>query len=505
MDFKRNVLASYISQIYVAIVGIALLPLYIKYMGSEAYGLIGFFTTLQSLFALLDIGLTPTVARETARFKGGAVRALFYRQLYRALMLLFSCVAIVGGGLLLLLSESIATYWLNIEALPLGDVILAVQIMSLSVACRWMTGLFRGVVSGSEKLVWLSVFNISIATARFVGVFLSMSIFGFEPLVFFMHQLVIILIEFGVLAFKAHTLLPLIDSNKDVVGWSLKPVKSVLRFSLTVAFTAAVWVCVTQIDKLVLSGVLTLSDYGYFSLGVLVANGIMLVSGPVSNALMPRMAKLFAEMKYDEMLSYYRKSTQIVVVIAGSVALSLILNAKILLNVWTGEQSFVVHSTPILRLYSVGNLFLCIAAFSYYLQYAKGNLRYHFIGNIGLASILIPCMIVVAKYYGGVGAGYVWVVVNGMFLFFWVAYIHHKLEKGLHIPWLINDVGKVIVPGIVIAILFSQLYRFSNLTELLGGVVAILTSSFLIFCTTFLASEFGKKFLSNKFKPIRNR
>jgi O-antigen/teichoic acid export membrane protein len=49
-----------------------MVPLYLKYMGAEAYGLIGFFSMIQVWFAILDMGLSPTVARETARYKGGA-------------------------------------------------------------------------------------------------------------------------------------------------------------------------------------------------------------------------------------------------------------------------------------------------------------------------------------------------------------------------------------------------------------------------------------------------
>ena len=44
-----------------------MLPMYIKYMGAEAYGLVGFFSMLQAWFNLLDLRLTPTIGRETAR------------------------------------------------------------------------------------------------------------------------------------------------------------------------------------------------------------------------------------------------------------------------------------------------------------------------------------------------------------------------------------------------------------------------------------------------------
>ncbi|WP_276573964.1 oligosaccharide flippase family protein [Vibrio cincinnatiensis] len=70
---RKNIIANYASQLYSAGIGILILPLYIKYMGEEAYGLVVFFTMLQPWFALLDLGLTPTIARETARYHGGLV------------------------------------------------------------------------------------------------------------------------------------------------------------------------------------------------------------------------------------------------------------------------------------------------------------------------------------------------------------------------------------------------------------------------------------------------
>lgn len=51
--------------------------------------------------------------------------------------------------------------------------------MAICVALRWMTGLYRGVISGFERIVWLSMSNIFIATLRFPGVLLYMYYGGF--------------------------------------------------------------------------------------------------------------------------------------------------------------------------------------------------------------------------------------------------------------------------------------------------------------------------------------
>ena len=102
MSLKRNILASYVSQFYVTLSGIVMVPFYIRYMGVEAYGLVGFYAMLQAWFQLLDMGLTPTMARETARFYGGAIDSLSYRRLVRALEGVFFTLALLGGGVMLL-------------------------------------------------------------------------------------------------------------------------------------------------------------------------------------------------------------------------------------------------------------------------------------------------------------------------------------------------------------------------------------------------------------------
>ena len=328
LSLKLNILAGYASQIYVTLVGIAILPLYIKYMGAEAYGLVGFFTMLQAWFTLLDMGLTPTISRETARFKAGAISSLAYRQLFRALSSIFFGIALVGGGVLMLLSAHIADSWLKVQTLSQFEVQTALQIMAVSVAMRWLGGLYRGVITGAEHIVWLSAYSVVLATLRFVIVLPVMWYFGYTPLVFFTYQLAVALLDTLGMWLKTLTLLPPLDKSVEAIGWSLGPVKPVLKFSIAIAFTSSVWILVTQTDKLILSSILPLSDYGHFTMAVLVASGIMVVSGPISGAIMPRMARLYTEGKLDELVLVYRNATQLVSILAGTAAITLVFCAE---------------------------------------------------------------------------------------------------------------------------------------------------------------------------------
>lgn len=440
---KKNIIANYASQLYSAGIGILILPLYIKYMGAEAYGLVGFFTMLQAWFALLDLGLTPTIARETARYHGGSMSALHYRQLFRALSTIFVGIAVIGGTALWLLAEPIAYKWLQVETLSMSAVVVAVQIMAVSVALRWLGGLYRGVITGTERLVWLSGFNAIIATLRFPAVFVTMWQYGFTPTVFFWHQFAVAIFEVLGLYLMSNKLKPAL-AKSEIIGWNMQPVKPVLKFALTIAFTSSVWVLVTQTDKLILSGILPLAEYGFFTLAVLVASGIMILSAPVSTVIMPRMARLHAEEKHDEMIQVYRNATQLVSVVAGSASLTIAFFAEPLLYAWTGDKQIASNAAPILTLYALGNGVLAVSAFPYYLQYALGNLRYHLIGNLVTVVTLIPAIIWAASAYGGVGAGWAWLGINSLYLILWVGYVHHKLIPGLHLKWIFFDFLKYI-------------------------------------------------------------
>ena len=64
-------IANYLGQGWAALMGIAFVPLYVKVLGVESYGLVGVFAVLQASLMLLDLGLTPTLSREMARLRTG--------------------------------------------------------------------------------------------------------------------------------------------------------------------------------------------------------------------------------------------------------------------------------------------------------------------------------------------------------------------------------------------------------------------------------------------------
>lgn len=438
MSLKRNIFASYASQFYVTLIGIAMLPFYVKYMGVEVYGLVGFFAMLQGWFLLLDMGLTPTMARETARFQGGDSEALNLRRLLRSLEGIFLAIALLGAAGLIVGAELIAERWLKAEHLPGDEVANAVRLMALIMALRWIGELYRGVITGFERLAWLGTFNAVITTARFVGVIPFFIWVGNSAIEFFLFQLCVAAVEALMLTHKAYALLPVVPT--DAVSWSWKPLGNIMRFSLTMAFASVVWISASHTDKLLLSGLLSLADYGWFSLTALAAGGVLLLTSPIATVLLPRLTALNAQGDGPALLSMYREATQWIGLLAWPVCGVLAFQAERVLWVWTGDAGLAAQAAMTMCLYALGNGAMALSALPYYLQFAKGELRLHLLGTGLFVFMLLPCLIWTTGGYGAVGAGWTWLGVNLIYFVFWIPVVHARYAPGLHLRWLLLDV-----------------------------------------------------------------
>lgn len=450
MSIKRNIVANYVGQLYAALIGILLVPIYVRYMGLEAYGLVALYTVLQGWFMLLDMGLSPTLGREAARCNGGATSALDLRRLLRSFEGIFVVLGSVGALLLIAGAGWVATGWLNVQQLDIEQVESALMLMALVVVLRWICGLYRGAIGGFERIIWLSGFSMVIATLRFVFVIPFLIHVGATPTYFFAYQLVVAALELFVLVWKAYRLLPP-PTMTGWVRWQWDPVRGVMRFALSSAFTSMVWVLVTQADKLILSGMLPLTEYAYFTLAVLAASAIIMLSSPIAGAILPRLSKLSAQGDEAGLIRLYRDATQLMAVIAMPIVIVLALFPAQVLGAWTGKPELAANAAPVLTLYALGNGVLILAAFPYYLQIAKGDLSLHLVGNLLFVLLFVPLLLLAVSRFGMIGAGYAWVVANLLPFLAWLPVVHRRFLKGLHLAWLVKDIGLIVVPPTIVA------------------------------------------------------
>ncbi|MDE1211680.1 oligosaccharide flippase family protein [Vibrio aestuarianus] len=321
ISLKKNVIANYLGQGYKALIGIIMMPLYLSYLGSEAFGLIGFYIMLQSWMQLLDMGMKPTLARESAKYRAGSISSLELRIILRTLEVVFVITGALAAATMITSSHYIATSWLKVKELDLNVVSLSVSIMAIMVGVRWISSLYNGVISGLEKQVWLNGFGIIAGTFRFVFVLIPFEVFGASIEIFFIYQLFVCIFEAIIIIIFTYGNF---EKNNESAFYSFSVLKRIYKFSLAIAFGSVIWVLVTQIDKLILSKYISLDEYGYFSLAIVIANGLFVLGNAIGAAIMPRMTIYNEQEKTKELDKLYFLSIEIVLMVVVPISSMLV-------------------------------------------------------------------------------------------------------------------------------------------------------------------------------------
>jgi O-antigen/teichoic acid export membrane protein len=447
---KLKLLASYFGQTYVTLIGVLISPVYVHYLGAEGFGLVGIFTLLQTWLMLLDFGFSATLARETSRFAAGEGEPAAYRHLVATLSRIFLASGVAIAVLGVAGSPWISRHWLKLGKLSPSEVTVAVAIMAVTVALRWRTEPYRSMFIGFERQVWLNAFNSIFATLRYVGAALVLAIFHAGITVFFIYQLVVAIAETATIVIAAHRLIPERPPRGEERRRMWPTIKPLMRFSIGVAFTSAVWLFVSQFDKLILSTILPLKAYGVFALATLAASGIGILGAPVYQVMLPRLTVLKAKGDEYELRRIYRTGTAFVTALVTPASLLLALFGENVLWVWTGDRTISAQAYPILKWYALGNACLSPTAFTYYLQYAHGDMKLHVRGNVILAVLFVPATTFAAFNYGAVGTGMVWFAAGLCYLLGWSFVVHSRFAPGLHWNWLGQSVGLVGLPSAAI-------------------------------------------------------
>lgn len=451
------------------------MPVYMHHMGVEAVGLIGFFVMLQALLQLLDLGLSQTLSRDMSLFQVGSLSATDIWQRLRSLECLLGLVAAMAIIVFLLLKNWLAKDWLSLGQLSTNEAASSVAAMAIAAAARFVAGIYRASLTGLGRQIWVNGTTVIFATLKFVGVLPLLIYWSPAPQVFFAYQAIVGGLELIVFAWMMYKTLP---ANPTSLIPNFQVLRLMLPMASAMAFSALVWSLVTQADKLILSKLLSLEAYGYFTLGALVASGVLMLIPPLNQVLQPRMTMLLSESRNNELRDLYEQATQLVTTVFFAIGGVMAMFAEPLLLAWTGDATASHVAAPILFWYSLANATIGLLLLPFLLQFAHGYLRLHVIGNTIMVLLLLPMMVIAAIRFGGAGAGASLLIANLTFVFFWVPQVHKRLMPEMVWRWPILDVGRIAIPIVLFLALARQLMpdiESSFALLLFLGVVLLLT------------------------------
>lgn len=501
MTLKKNILANYLGNFWTSLMGLVFIPSYIFYLGIESYGLIGFFAVFQASLILLDGGVTPTVSREMSRFTGGLHSPETIRDLLRTMETLIFGVACTFVFSVFLSAEWVACNWLKVEKLPIEVVENALIIMGLITSLRLFEGLFRGALIGLQRQVAFNIFNSAMATLRGGGAWLMLKFVSTSILHFFYWQAFISCLTVVIFSIQVYRCIPRISRRGRF---------SSLELSKVWCFTAGIFIStllaflLTQIDKILLSRILSLKEFGKYNLAYTVANTILLLVGPITQAHFPRLTELFSKDMITELRQVFRQGAQMVTIIAGTAALVFWFFGETILRDWLSAEINSGELASLAGLLMAGTLLNAFMNMPYLLQLAFGRTKLVLAVNVAAAAAFIPAIIYISPTYGAFGAAWAWIALNTGYIVFASKPMLSDLFPGGVRAWLVKDILKPIFPAFSVVFL-CRLVKPSEISGILNLLYALFSAMISVMLSVRFSDALPKPILQFLFSGFGDK
>jgi O-antigen/teichoic acid export membrane protein len=491
-QLKKNIVANFIGSGWTALMGVVFSPLYIHLMGVEAFGLVGLYITLVSVFFVIGLGLSTSLNRELARCSIDGILSQSTIDLIRTLEGIYWLLSLSAGGAILFLSSWITYQWLPDSNLSKDTVLICLSLIGLITVFHLLAGFYSGGLQGLQKQVQLNVINIVMATLRFGAVVPVLWLVSSSPVAFFVWLLIINILHVFVLAYLLWS-----EFTGGFLGSSFR--FSLLRkiggFALSTSGVSILGVVLVNIDKIILSKILSLQMFGYYSLASMIAMSLApRISSPFYVALFPRFTELVGANDTEGLRQLYHHSSQVLSVVLLPISIFICFFSKEILYLWTQDVDVSINSGIILSILSIAYACNGIMYIPYALQLSNYWTKLSFLGNILALIVLMPLIFIFNKYYGVVGVSSSVLVVNVSIVLFSLIIMHRYILKGDFCRWFFDDFSGPVVMSLVISSFVKYFIGFSY--TIFVNVVIMLTTLLVMVIFSSLSMPYTRlKFL----------
>jgi len=429
---NRYILANLLASAWTLVMGVAFVPLYLRHIHTEGYGLVGFFSSVTAVLSLVDVGLTIAVQREIARTSPsdqGAQKQL--RDLIYSMEVLFWGVGAFLGLLLVALAPWFSLHWLKSGSLDPAVAARALQFLGASFMFQLPLSLYNGCLTGAQHHVRLSYISVTMSTLRSLGAALILTYVSSSLETFFAWQFFVSFLWTAVTRLAIGSALP---GSVRKGTFSVTTLRRIGGFAAGVGGGNLLGILLLQVDKLVASQQLSLSELGRYTLAWTLASSLYKLTFPVFNAVYPRLVQLLTGGQQSELFQVYYRGCLAMSALLVPTSLLLSLFGREVVLAWLNNAELARQLLPVLACLALGVMCNGLCHIPYAVQLAHGSTRITLQTSLAALLLMLPATIWGAHHYGGVGVALAWLSVYALLVpaqFF----THRAFLPGQYLRW----------------------------------------------------------------------
>jgi O-antigen/teichoic acid export membrane protein len=271
--------------------------------------------------------------------------------------------------------------------------------------------------------------------------------------------------------------------------WSNTGLLRLRGFAIGVTGISLTSIVVSQADRLILSRLLPLDQFGYYTFAANAAAMISRVVIPINGAVSPRLTQLVAIGDKDRVRKFYNASTQLVALLVIPLTAIICALAPQLLDIWMRDHMLTQKVVTVFRILLVGYSLQTLLYLPFTLQLANGWTSLSLIANSSWIVVMIPGIFLCYHYFGTPGVASLWLILNLLQVVVTVRVMHSKLLPDVMGTWYKWSVVIPIVISVVAAGL-SLVARNSTVLVLAGSfVLTFVAAAAILFIAPDLRSQ----------------
>jgi len=337
------------------VVGIFAIPIAIKGLGTEVFGIFSIIWVILGYFALLDFGLARSTTKFVAEIAENRDHPSIASIIWTAAIISFS-LGIIGAAVVFFVTPLLVNSVLDISQEFVSAAIVSFRLAGMALPVILISTSLRGALAAAQRFDLVNIVFIPNSILNFVLPALSLP-FGLNlPQVM---VAIIITRTAGAIIYLVFNLKTFPVIRRKFTFDSLV-LKKLLSFGGWVTVTGIISPVLVYIDRFFIGSILTVSVVAYYTVPYDAINRLRIFPIGLMKSIFPEFSSRAFKKQNSQVFSLFGRAIKYTLLPTGLIALVIFYFAPFILDIWLGE-TFVENATVITRIFTIGIIINSVA------------------------------------------------------------------------------------------------------------------------------------------------
>jgi O-antigen/teichoic acid export membrane protein len=403
------------------IVAVFSIPILIRGLGNDRFGVLTLAWALIGYASLFDIGLgralTQLVAKKLGSGEDHKIPALAWTSLFLMLGL-----GVVGAAAIVVISPWLVHHALKIPEVLQSEVVSAFRLLGISIPVVIVTAGLRGLLEAHQRFKLVNALRIPIGVFTFVGPLL---VLRFSRSLVPVIGILVAGRFLGCLAYLLACFRVVPELHRRVV-WHGPSAGPLLRFGGWTTVTNIIGPMMMYMDRFVIGAVLSATAVAYYATPYEVVTKLFVITSAVSGVMFPAFSMTGTVDRHRSSVLYRRSMAYMFIGLLPLTAV-LLVGARPGLSLWLGAD-FATHSYRVAQFLVVGTSVMAMEALPFVLIQGLGRPDIPAKLNLFELPFYVAGLYWLIREYGVMGAAAAWTI-RGAVDTLLLIYFAHRLQR----------------------------------------------------------------------------